>query len=393
MLLVQVAKRFEEIVRSKDLVARLGGDEFVIISEHIRTNEDAIHLAKRLVDNLAKPYVLDGNTVIVAASVGIAIAPDNGTDPVTLLKNADLALYRAKAESRGSFRFFETNMDAELQLRRDLESDLRDAVIRGGFAMHYQPQYDLNTNTLVGYEALVRWPHPTKGFIPPGEFIALAEETGLIIPMGEWILRRACLDAQVWPEHVKVAVNLSPAQFMKNDVASMVKRIIFETGIDPRRLELEITESLLLQDTDNILEQLTVMRNLGVTIAMDDFGTGYSSLSYLSRFPFDKIKIDQTFVQSLDKDPSVAAIVNSIVGLGKTLSMTVIAEGVENETQAQILRDAGCKHVQGFLFGKPVPTSNMETPKSYSEMLREIVEESRAREVPEQKKEGETKVA
>jgi diguanylate cyclase (GGDEF)-like protein len=392
MLLVQVAKRFDEIVRSKDMVARLGGDEFVIISEHIRTNEDAMHLAKRLVDHLAKPYVLEGNTVIVAASVGIAMAPDNGIDPVTLLKNADLALYRAKAESRGGFRFFETNMDAELQLRRDLESDLRDAVIRGGFAMHYQPQYDLNTEALVGYEALVRWPHPTKGFIPPSEFITLAEETGLIIPLGEWILRRACLDAQIWPDHVKIAVNLSPAQFMKNDVASMVKRIIFETGIDPRRLELEITENLLLQDTDNIIEQLTIMRNLGVTIAMDDFGTGYSSLSYLSRFPFDKIKIDQTFVQMLDTDPSVAAIVNSIVSLGKTLSMTVIAEGVENQAQADILRAAGCKHVQGYLFGRPGPTSSMDLPKSYSAMLREIVEESRAREVPE-KKTGDTKVA
>lgn len=367
MLLVQVAKRFGEILRSGDLVARLGGDEFVVISENIKNPIDIGQLAKRLVDHLAKPYSLEGNTVVVAASVGIAMAPDDGTDPITLLKSADLALYRTKAEARGSFRFFEPSMNAELQLRRDLESDLRDAVVRGGFALHYQPQYDLSAMDLVGYEALVRWPHPTKGFIHPGEFIMLAEETGLIIPLGEWILRRACLDALIWPENIKIAVNLSPAQFMKNDVADMVKRIIEETGINPRRLELEITESLLLQNTNTILEQLGKIRDLGVAIAMDDFGTGYSSLSYLSRFPFDKIKIDQTFVQNLDKDPSVAAIVNSIVGLGSTLSMTVIAEGVETQAQAELLRKAGCKHVQGFLYGKPMPTLPLETSKEYKE--------------------------
>ncbi len=373
MLLVEVSKRFKEVVRARDMVARLGGDEFVIISEHLEKCEDVTHLAKRLVDHLSKPYELDGNTVVAASSIGIAVAPENGTNPVTLLKNADLALYRAKAETPGGYRFFEKNMDAELRLRRDLESDLREAVQRGDFALHYQPQYDLQTSTLIGYEALVRWPHPTKGLILPAEFIALAEETGLIIPLGEWILRRACLDAQMWPSSVKIAVNLSPAQFMKNDTSGMVKRIAQETGINPERIELEITENLLLQNTETVMHQLTNLRNLGVTIVMDDFGTGYSSLSYLSRFPFDKIKIDQTFVQNLDKDPSVAAIVNSIVSLGKTLSMTVIAEGVENEAQAKILFDAGCTRVQGYLFGKPMPTVPVDIPKFYGDIFKKIL--------------------
>ncbi len=385
MLLVQVANRFEEIIRSNDMVARLGGDEFVVISERIKSQDDVAQLAKRMVDHLARPYLLDGNTVVAAASVGISMSPDNGTDAVTLLKNADLALYRAKAEARGSFRFFEKNMDVELQLRRDLESDLRDAVVRGNFALHYQPQYDLETNELVGYEALVRWPHPTKGFIHPGEFIMLAEETGLIIPLGEWILRRACIDAQIWPENIKIAVNLSPAQFMKNDVAGLVKRVVAETGISPFRLELEITESLLLQNTDYIIEQLTSIRSLGITIAMDDFGTGYSSLSYLSRFPFDKIKIDQAFVQTLDTDSSVVAIVNSIVSLGRTLSMTVIAEGVETQEQADILRKAGCRLVQGYLYGKPMPTmpsaisaAPVQNQIKYQELLALISDEKKA---------------
>jgi diguanylate cyclase (GGDEF)-like protein len=354
-LLKSVARRLEEAVRETDTVARLGGDEFAVIAEDVKGAEECSILARRIVESLAKPHLIDGNQIISAGSVGIAMTPEDGLEPDLLMKNADLALYRAKNEGRGTFRFFEARMDADLQARRELEHDLRVAVREDAFSVHYQPQQDLATGDIQGYEALVRWEHPVRGDVPPAVFLPVAEESGLIVWIGEWVLKRACRDATRWPPHLKVAVNLSSAQFKKNDVGQLVETILEDTGLDPRRLEIEIVETLLLHNTDSVIKQLEHLRSLGVSVAMDDFGTGYSSLSYLARFPFNKVKIDKSFVQRLDRDQNVAAIVNSIIGLGSTLHVTVTAEGVETEAQADALRAAGCAQVQGFLFGRPMP--------------------------------------
>lgn len=362
-LLKSVAARIEETIRDTDTVGRLGGDEFAIIAEDVATMDDVVILARRLVEVLARPHDIAGHSVVSAGSIGIAMTPDDGLEREVLLKNADLALYRAKAEGRGTFRFFESRMDAELQERRDIERDLKLALIRDEFTLHYQPQHDLQRSGVVGYEALVRWQHPTRGDVPPANFITIAEQAGLITEIGEWVLRTACREAARWEDAVKVAVNLSPAQFRKNDVAASVERILSQTGLDPRRLELEITETLLLQNTDFVLDQLNRLRALGVSIAMDDFGTGYSSLSYLARFPFDKIKIDRSFTRSVDRDHNVQAIVTSIIGLGSTLSMTITAEGVETAEQAEALRKAGVDQVQGYLFGYPTPATDTAPEK------------------------------
>jgi EAL domain-containing protein (putative c-di-GMP-specific phosphodiesterase class I) len=293
--------------------------------------------------------------VTTSASIGIAIGPLDCEPPETLLKNADLALYRAKEDGRNTFRFFEPAMDAALQKRRQLENDLRNALRKNQLYLDYQPQFDLESGRLSGYEALVRWWHPSEGEVPPTTFIPIAEETGLIVPLGEWILKTACSYATTWPADTKLAVNLSPAQFKTQDVYNLVRKVLNETGLEPERLELEITEGIILQNTEAVMETLKRLDQLGVSIAMDDFGTGYSSLSYLTRFPVKKIKIDRSFIDTLGTSPQTSAIVSSIVGLGQSLKVTITAEGVETEGQAAMLKKWGCDQVQGFYYGKPEP--------------------------------------
>jgi predicted signal transduction protein with EAL and GGDEF domain len=333
----------------------LGGDEFAIVAEDLEAPEDAMRLARRICTALGEPYQVNGHEVTTSASIGIVIGPHDREAPDALLKNADLALYRAKEDGRNTFRFFEPAMDAALQRRRKLETDLRNALRKNQLYLDYQPQFDLVTGSLSGYEALVRWWHPGEGEIPPTTFIPIAEETGLIVPLGEWILKTACAYATTWPLDTKLAVNLSPAQFKTQDVYGLVRRVLTETGLEPERLELEITEGIILQNTEAVLDTLTRLDQLGVSIAMDDFGTGYSSLSYLTRFPVKKIKIDRSFIDTLGTSPQNSAIVSSIVGLGQSLHVTITAEGVETEGQAAMLRKWGCDQVQGFYYGKPEP--------------------------------------
>ncbi len=359
-LLEEVAARLKENVREADLVGRLGGDEFAIVAEDIAAPEDAMRLARRVCTALGEPYHVNGHELATSVSIGIAIGPVDGEPADGLLKNADLALYRAKEDGRNTFRFFEPAMDAALQKRRRLEADLRAALRKNQLYLDYQPQFDLGTGKLTGYEALVRWWHPSQGEIPPATFIPIAEETGLIVPLGEWILRTACSYATTWPLDTKLAVNLSPAQFKTQDVYSLVRRVLNETGLEPERLELEITEGIILQNTEAVLDTLQRLDQLGVSIAMDDFGTGYSSLSYLTRFPVKKIKIDRSFIDTLGTSPQTSAIVSSIVGLGQSLHVTITAEGVETESQAAMLKKWGCDQVQGFYYGKP----DTEVPES-----------------------------
>jgi len=352
-LLEEVAARLKENTRDVDLVGRLGGDEFAIVAEELDTPEDAMRLARRVCTALGAGYQVNGHEVTTSASVGIALGPAEHEPIDVLLKNADLALYRAKEDGRNTFRFFEPAMDAALQKRRRLESDLRNALSKNQLYLDYQPQFGLENGRLTGYEALVRWWHPTEGEVPPTTFIPIAEETGLIVPLGEWILKTACSYATTWPLDTKLAVNLSPAQFKTQDVYALVRRVLAETGLEPNRLELEITEGIILQNTESVIETLTKLDQLGVSIAMDDFGTGYSSLSYLTRFPVKKIKIDRSFIDTLGSSPQTSAIVSSIVGLGQSLHVTITAEGVETESQAAMLKKWGCDQVQGYYYGRP----------------------------------------
>ena len=352
-LLAEVSARLKESVREVDLVGRLGGDEFAIVAEDLAAPEDAMRLARRVCTALAETYRVNGHEVTISASIGIAIGPLDREPPDALLKNADLALYRAKEDGRNTFRFFEPAMDAALQKRRRLENDLRAALRKNQLYLDYQPQFDLESGKLTGYEALVRWWHPVEGEIPPTTFLPIAEETGLIAPLGEWILKTACAYATTWPPETTLAVNLSAAQFKTQDVLGLVRRVLNESGLEAHRLELEITEAILLQNTESVVETLKRLDQLGVAIAMDDFGTGYSSLSYLTRFPVKKIKIDRSFIDTLGTSPQTSAIVSSIVGLGQSLNVTITAEGVETEDQAAMLKKWGCDQVQGFYYGKP----------------------------------------
>jgi diguanylate cyclase (GGDEF)-like protein len=354
-LLRQVGERLRDCVRERDTVARLGGDEFGIVLTKLNDAEFATTLAWRIISALNQPVDLNGHQAVVGTSIGIATSATDGVDGDKLLKNADLALYRAKADGRGTFRFFEADMDARAQARRALEIDLRQAIGKAQLEVHYQPQVDLGSNTVVGFEALVRWRHPERGLVPPLEFIPLAEETGIIIQIGEWVLRQACADAMKWPDTINIAVNVSPAQFRDHDLAQRVGSILKETGLSPGRLEIEITESLLLRDVKANLGTLDDLRRLGLRISMDDFGTGYSSLSNLRSFPFDKIKIDRSFVKELEQSPDSAAIVRAVLGLGQSLGISTCAEGVETAQQIAALREQGCTHVQGFYFSAAKP--------------------------------------
>jgi diguanylate cyclase (GGDEF)-like protein/PAS domain S-box-containing protein len=356
-LLRRVAERLRRHMRDGDFVARIGGDEFAIILDQVRGANDVSDRTAALIDILSECYDIDGVELVIGASVGIAIAPSDGDSADQLLRNADMALYRAKSEGRGAHHFFEIEMDHQAQRRRTMEADLRQALARGEFEMYYQPLVDLAAGQITGFESLLRWKHPERGMIPPGDFIPIAEDIGLIVPIGEWILREACTEATNWPSHVKVAVNLSPAQFRSRNLVQAVLSALAHSGLAPKRLELEITESVLLAETEANLAILHQIRSLGVCISLDDFGTGYSSLSYLRSFPFDKIKIDRSFVSELTERPDCVAIVRAISGLGRSLGIATTAEGVETTAQLDCLRDEGCTEVQGFLFSPARPAS------------------------------------
>jgi predicted signal transduction protein with EAL and GGDEF domain len=337
-------------------VARLGGDEFAIVQAGTEQPFGATALATRLIAEVAKPFELDGHHVVIGASVGISIAPNDGSDPDKLLKNADMALYRAKSDGRDSWRFFEPDMDARMQARRAIEIDLRQAIALGEFEVYYQPLIALMTEEITGFEALLRWHHPERGMVPPMEFIPIAEEIGLIGHIGAWVLKQACLEAAKWPDDIYVAVNLSPVQFRHRAVLLDVVAALGAAALPAHRLEVEITEAVLLRDTELNISVLDELRSLGVRISMDDFGTGYSSLAYLQKFPFDKIKIDRSFVRDLDRPESIA-IVRAVAGLGGSLGMKTTAEGVETQQQLRKLHEEGCTEVQGYLFSRPVPAA------------------------------------
>jgi predicted signal transduction protein with EAL and GGDEF domain len=339
-------------------VARLGGDEFAILSPET-SREEILVLAERLLAAIIAPYELCGDEVVIGTSIGIALAPDDGTNEDELFKSADLALYHAKSAGRNGYRFFERAMDSRLQSHRAYEVALRNALRNGEFELFYQPLINLETSDISGFEALARWRRPHHGLVSSAEFIPFAEETGLIVPIGEWVLLRACKEAMNWPEHIKVAVNLSPVQFKKSNVSNLVVTALEACGLSPQRLELEITEQALLGENAENLSTLRRLRSLGVAIVLDDFGTGYSSLSYLNAFPFDKIKIDKSFVMQLFTRPNCAAIVRALVALGTSLGMTVTGEGVETREQLDEIRNAGCTEAQGDFFSRPRPSTDI----------------------------------
>ncbi len=354
-LLRAVAGRLTGCLRDCDTVARLGGDEFAVIQAPLVRIEDAATLAQRIVTTLSEPYDLHGHSVVIGASVGIALAPADTADGDHILNMADMALYRAKADGRGVFRMFEPGMDTKMQARRVLETDLRRAVQAQEFELDYQPLVDLLSGRVNALEALVRWRHPERGLVRPDDFIPFAEETGLIGPIGAWVLHRACAEAAGWPAHVRIAVNVSAAQFKCPGLADTVFDALAVSGLAPERLELEITETAFLSDAEATLAALHRLRAKGVRIAMDDFGTGYSSLGYLRSFPFDKIKIDRSFIRDIETCLDCKAIVRAVTGLGSNLGITTTAEGVETAAQLEQLRAEGCDQIQGFLFSRPVP--------------------------------------
>jgi diguanylate cyclase (GGDEF)-like protein/PAS domain S-box-containing protein len=358
-LLRAVSKRLRSIMREEDVIARLNSDEFAIVQNGMTRPEDAGLLARRLLEAIADPFLIDGHCVVTAATVGIAMAPGDGDESDRLLKHATMALSRAKSEARGTFAFFESEMDARAQKRRKIELDLRAAIQDEVLRPHYQPFIDLASGRITGFEALVRWPHPDRGMISPAEFIPVAEETGLIAGLGGLMLRRACADAAHWPDDIRVAVNLSPLQFRVGNLFSVVMDALNKSGLPARRLELEITETLLLEKSSEVLATLHALRALGVRISMDDFGTGYSSLSYLRSFPFDKIKIDQSFVRDVATNREAQAIVRSIISLGAGLGVTITAEGIETEAELGYLREQGCREGQGFLFSGARPNAEV----------------------------------
>ncbi|MFH1342585.1 MAG: EAL domain-containing protein [Pseudomonadota bacterium] len=359
-LLKMVADRLRSEVRGNNLVARLGGDEFaVVLGSDVSPNE-ASDYAARLIKTLSARYDMDGIEIVIGASIGIALSPGDGDTSEELMRNADMALYRAKSDGGGVHHFFEREMDRQAQKRRDMELDLRRAFANGEFEVHYQPLVDIAADRISGFESLLRWRHPGKGMISPADFIPVAEDIGLIVALGEWVLREACTEAAKWPADIKVAVNLSPVQFRSRSLVQVVISALAHSGLSPLRLELEITESLFLAETEANLAILHQLRELGVSISMDDFGTGYSSLSYLRSFPFDKIKIDRSFIKDLAQRSDCVAIVRAISGLGRSLNITTTAEGVETVDQLDWLRAEGCNEVQGFLFSAARPAAEVE---------------------------------
>jgi diguanylate cyclase (GGDEF)-like protein len=354
-LLMLATQRMSKALREGEFIARFGGDEFVAVQVAPGQPEAAGEFAERLSRLFSEPFAVDGNVLHVGVSIGIAVFPNNGTSSEHLLANADVAMYRAKSDSRGAICFFEHEMDDAIRLRRALSHELKTAIEKNEFELHYQVQKKVDTGEVCGFEALLRWKHSTRGVIAPNDFIPLAEETGLIIPIGEWVLRAACRAAASWDKPYKIAVNLSPVQFRQADLPGVIQQILTETGLSPARLEVEITESTLIENLDRTLHILRRIKALGVTIAMDDFGTGYSSLSTLHAFPFDKIKLDRSFVNKIRVEHQAAAIVRAVLSLGRSLQIPVLAEGVETQAHLDFLRDEKCDEMQGFLMGRPVP--------------------------------------
>ena len=359
-LLQTLGSRLQALARDSDTIARMGGDEFAIIQVGLSQAADATALAARVVTALAEPCDIDGHQVMSGASVGIAVAPTDGTSPEQLMKNADLALYRAKGDGRCTFRFFEAGMDAQMQARRVWERDLRSALVAGEFELYYQPLSNLANDKISGFEALIRWHHPEKGIVSPADFIPLAEETGLIVPIGEWVIRQACATASQWPVDLRIAVNLSPAQLRSPNLVPVIVSALAASGLAADRLELEITESVLLQDSEATLEVLYRLRELGIRIAVDDFGTGFSSLSHLQRFPFDKIKVDRSFIGSMIENSCSLNIVKAVAALANGLGVIATAEGVETQEQLDAVRAEGCAEMQGFLLSEPIPAHEVE---------------------------------
>ena len=354
-LLREVSLRLRNCIDPDAMVARLGGDEFAILHPGLQDPTAAAAIAERVIESLSQPYEIEGHRVVVGATLGVAFSPADGRDPDTLLKHADLALYRGKNDGGGTYRMFEADMDRLMLTRRNLEMDLRVALARGELQLHYQPLMNLASERVVGFEALIRWNHPERGLIGPTEFIPIAEETALIVPIGEWVLRQACEDARAWPADISVSVNLSPVQFRAPGLVAAVFSALVNAQLPATRLDLEITEAVLLNDSESTLTTLGQLRELGVRISMDDFGTGYSSLSYLQKFPFNKIKIDQSFVRNLGERDEALAIIRAVTGMGRSLGITTTAEGVETPEQLEKLKLEGCTEVQGYYLGKPQP--------------------------------------
>ncbi|GJE62182.1 sensor domain-containing phosphodiesterase [Methylobacterium trifolii] len=355
-LLRIVAKRLTSTIREGDTVARLGGDEFAFILRELDASHDVMQMASRIIEAVSQPINLDSHLVTIGASIGIAIGGDDDSDADRIFKHADIALYRAKAGGRNTHRFYEDGMDADVSARNRLENDMRLAIKRGEFHLLYQPIVSLSGGNVIGCEALTRWQHPHRGAISPAEFIPVAEETGLIVSLGAWVLREACLAAASWPDHISVSVNVSGVQFQQSGLEDTIMMALSDSGLAPHRLEIEITESVLMQDFEAVSKTLRRLRNLGVSVALDDFGTGYSSLSYLHKFKFDRLKIDSSFIRQIEK-PDAMAIVRAIVGLGRHLETGITAEGVETERQLEYVRNEGCTDVQGFIFGEAISSS------------------------------------
>ena len=372
-LLKEVASRLKTVIRPGDMITRFGGDEFVVLQIGTERYQDAKWLAERLARTLKDPFDIDGHRIDIGASIGIAMAPMDGVDADQLLKKADMALYAAKNGGGGDHRFFALEMEEAAQERRALELDLREALTSEQFDLYFQPLVDLRSGRVTTCEALLRWRHPRRGMVPPSIFIPIAEETGLIIPLGEWALQRACYEAAKWPKSVKVAVNLSPVQFRDRGLALQVVSALAKSGLPAQRLELEVTERLLLEDSDGTLTVMEQLKNLGVSISLDDFGTGYSSLNYLRKFPFQKIKIDQSFIAGLGEERDAQAIIGAVAGLGASLDKTVVAEGIETEEQLKQVKMHGCHEGQGHFFGEPMPADIIQARLEASTSVAQLV--------------------
>jgi diguanylate cyclase (GGDEF)-like protein/PAS domain S-box-containing protein len=371
LLLQGIAQRLTNSVRKSDsiarhcgdpinpLVSRMGGDEFIISLSELTRIEDAAHIAMRIIESLSEPFMVDGHEIFVTASLGISIFPNDGEEIDTLLKNADIAMYHAKDQGRNNFQFYSASMNSVSLERLTMENKLRKALEREEFVLYYQPQLELSGGKIIGIEALIRWKNPEMGLVPPGQFIHLAEETGLIVPLGEWVLRTACAQNKAWQNAgyppLRISVNISGRQFRQKDLGDTVSRIVHETGMDPQHIELELTESIIMKNEEETIKTLYALKDLGLNLSIDDFGTGYSSLSYLKRFPIDSLKIDRSFIRDLTTNADDAAITRAIIAMAHSLKLRVVAEGVEEEKQIEFLREEGCDEMQGFFFSPPVP--------------------------------------
>jgi len=381
LLLGQVAKRLKGAVGARDIVARLGGDEFAILCNSAKSLPSVTNLAEELVLNLSKPITLEEVDVEIGVSIGIAFAGRDGKDVQEILNNADLALYRAKAEGKGTYRFYKREMDDIVKERRALETDLKAALKNNELSLSFQPLISANGGQTTGFEALARWDHPERGSVPPAEFIPVAESLGIIGDFGEWVIKEACKAAATWPDHLTIAVNISPQQFYTGNLVEIVGDALATSGIEPSRLEVEITEGLFMENTNQVMVALTKLKELGVSIAMDDFGTGYSSLSYILKFPFDKLKIDRSFVSSIGEDETARNVLEAITKLGDMLNLKVTAEGVETIEQAKMLQQMSCTHFQGFYFGKPLPGADLPAylVNELNENISEKVQDSKCK--------------